>query len=87
MFEQTISIPELNDVVFEDGHVSVSIGTRASDGIQEFTNIPSPGPIGGFTYGVRYGIGRVIITVSSPSGTVPGAQVAKIVLTTADIGN
>ncbi|MCL7989336.1 hypothetical protein M8998_15400 [Sphingobacterium sp. lm-10] len=83
-FEQTIALPELDQVAFEDGHVSVSIGTRTSNGIDEFFNIP--GTVDGRTYDVRYAVGRVTFTVFT-NGSVPATQVAKIVLTDASVGN
>lgn len=83
-FQQTIALPELDQLAFEDGHVSVSIGTRTGNGIETFSNIP--GTVNGRTYDVRYTIGSVIITVFT-TGTLPETQVAKIVLTDAAVGN
>ncbi|WP_166335990.1 hypothetical protein [Sphingobacterium chungjuense] len=83
-YEQSIPIPELDQAAFEDGHVSVSIGTRTGSGIQEFHNIP--GTVDGRTYDVRYARERVTITVFT-TGTLPGPLVAKVILTDAGIGN
>lgn len=92
---QDISMPELDERYFQDGHVDVSLGVKNAAGdVVEFDNIP--GRIGRYKYNVRYAVGRVTIYVidveaeraGNPSAIqVPGAQTVKIVLTDADIGN
>ncbi|WP_313190180.1 hypothetical protein [Sphingobacterium sp.] len=85
VFEAVISVPDLDDVYYEDGHVSVAI--QFEDQTGTFHNIPSE-KLFGFGYNASYSVGKVYITAENLSGnTPPKAMRVKIVLTDADVGN
>lgn len=85
IFKTTISVPDLDDLYFEDGAVSVAILFEGSD---IFYNIPAE-KIDGYGFTASYGVGKVIIETEDllKENKAPGAMRVKVVLTDADPGN
>ena len=94
VYQANISMPELDDVYFEDGHVNVAISFNSNSSFYE--NIPADlnsfYGSGSYTmhhYGAKYRVGEVIVTAEAIGGAdrAPESMLIKIVLTDAEIGN
>lgn len=85
-FEAVIPVADLDDVYYEDGHVSVAI--QFEDQVGTFHNIPSEG-LFGHGYNASYSVGKVFLNAVGLDklNEAPKAMRVKIVLTDADVGN
>ena len=80
------SMPDLDDVYFEDGHVSVAISYDNNETTYELL----PATIGNYIFTANYSVGQVRIFAEyrgAGTPTPPANMLTKIVLTDAEVGN
>ncbi len=87
-YEAVISMPELDDVYYEDGHVNVAI--QFENNVGTYYNVPAENPGDrGHSYNAYYSVGKVYLKAFDlfTENVKPEAMRVKIVLTDAEIGN
>ncbi|MGO1520173.1 MAG: hypothetical protein ACTHZ1_06055 [Sphingobacterium sp.] len=81
-----LDLPELDELYFQDGHVSVAISLdNESD---YYYNIPAQ--VGRHDYSAKYGVGTIVVDADYIGGGTPVAprsMYMKIVLTDAEVGS
>ena len=81
----TLDLPELDEVYYQDGHVSVAISLDEES--DYYYNIPAQ--VGSHDYSAKYGVGTVVVYADYTGGgspTAPRPMFMKIVLTDAEVG-
>lgn len=86
-YRTTISMPDLDQAYFEDGHVSIAISYDSDKTSYKLI----PAVIRNYSYEAGYRVGSVEIEATEvgtdPTIVPPADMLVKIVLTDADIGN